>query len=179
MSRPTEYPLAIQGFTQLESGRIYVAARFALQLLTLLTPWKTEVIKFKPIEIIEEYWRTTTEVNLTSMFAEAEKSEFSRTSHLSYLGNSGHMYATKVIETTAHIAATFWSPEVHRLVMVYDEAYVEQFFKAAAKLIVGANLRMFHLDSNAYVLMNSRLGLPGVKVMPQVIVKIQSIGTIK
>lgn len=176
MSRPTEYPLAIQGFTQLESGRIYVAARFALQLLTALTPWKLDVMKYKPIDIIKEYWRTSTEVNLTSMFAEAEKSEFSRTSHLSYLGNSGHMYAAKVIETTAHIAATFWASEVHRLVLIYDEAYVEQFFKASAKLIVGANLRMFHLDSNAHVLMHSRLGLPGIKIIPQVIVKIQSLG---
>ena len=179
MARPTEYPLAIQGFTQLESGRIYVAARFALQLLTKLTPWKLEVMKYKPIEIIGEYWRTSTEVNLTSIFAESDKSEFSRTSHLSYLGNSGQMFASKVIQTTAHIAATFWASEVYHLVMAYDEAYVEQFFKAAAKVIVGANLRMFHLESNAHVLMHSRLGLPGVKIIPQVIVKIQSLGDIK
>lgn len=163
MARPTEYPLAVPGYSKMEAGRSYVTARFALDLLSIVLPHWTAISAFygtKFDNIIVDYGRSVQSVDLTSVFIDADRDYFAPGTHYAYLSNEGQLRQQLVYGLSYNLASIHYRQELDMFETFMGAEAVQRWFVAAAKLICRTAFRLTLCNMISVIVKPIRDGLP-------------------
>ena len=163
MTRPVEYPLHISGYTSMEAGRAYVAARFALNLMQTLLPYKDSLSSWSPAAVVDNYWRVCKIVSLTELFARSDRSHFSRTTHGVYFTNVGICNKKSVANLTAYLAAEVWRKDFDGMLAAYGIDRVQQILETAGEAVAKTYIKLQSTEVLVDILVHTRRGYPDVR----------------
>ena len=163
MTRPIEYPLHISGYTPMESGRAYVAARFALDMMQMLLPYKDSLSSWTPAAVVDNYWRVCKVVSLTELFARSDRSHFSRTTHNVYFTNTGICNKKSVTNLTAYLAAEIWRKDFDVMLAAYGVDRVQPILEVSGAALAKTYIKLQSTEVLVDILNPTRRGYPDVR----------------
>ena len=176
MTRPVEYPLAVPGYSKVESGRAYVTARFALDLLKALTPyWDSAFDAYRGnlVNIAADYCRAVSHVDLTAVFCEADREYFSPNTHYSYLANEGQLRAKLIGGVAYNLASVYYMRELWDAEALHGVDIVQRWFTAASNCVCKSTFRLSLANMTTVILKPRRPGAPPTaKRVQQVLVNL-------
>ena len=173
MTRPVEYPLYISWYTSMEAGRAYVAARFALNLMQTLLPYKDSLSSWSPAAVVDNYWRVCKIVSLTELFARSDRSHFSRTTHGVYFTNVGICNKKSVANLTAYLAAEVWRKDFDVVLAAYGIDRVQQILETAGEAVAKTYIKLQSTEVLVDILVHTtRRGYPDVRSTSRVDVEL-------
>lgn len=172
MTRPVEYPLHISGYTSMEAGRAYVAARFALNIMQTLLPYKDSLSSWTPAAVVDNYWRVCKVVSLTELFARSDRSHFSRTTHNVYFTNTGICNKKSVANLTAYLAAEVWRKDFDVVLAAYGVDLVQQILETSGEAMAKTYIKLLSTEVLVDILVHTRRGYPDVRSTSRVDVEL-------
>lgn len=173
MARPTEYPMAIAGYSKMESGRAYVTARFTLDLAALILPHWDTVSGCKLTHLVEDYGKCASAIDLTSVFLFADRDAFARNTHLEYLTNSGRLRKEFVGILAYNVGCLVWQREVNSLESVIGSGNLQRLMVAASVAICKSTLKLLPSEVISVLIPPLRAGaMPTVQRVQQTKVSI-------
>ena len=178
--RPIEYPLHIPGLTSQEAGRAYVAARFGLNLVQLLSPHAASLKDWAAQDIIDKYWGVCRMVSLTDLFARSDRSVFSRGTHATYFGNTGICNRTKVMNLTAYLAAEMWPVDLQRVQSAggFSLETIQRLLEVSGWLVAKSHMKLHSTEVLVDILIPGRRGSsPDIQTTARVDVELINIPT--
>lgn len=163
MTRPVEYPLAVPGYSKMESGRAHVTARFALDLLSALTPyWDNAVRAYQGNldSIVMDYCRAVPHADLTRVFCESDREYFSPNTHYSYLANEGQLRVRLIGGLAYNLASVYYMRELWDIEALHGVDTVQRWFTAASRASCRATFKLTLANMTTVILKPPRENAP-------------------
>lgn len=147
----------------MESGRAYVAARFALDMMQMLLPYKDSLSSWTPAAVVDNYWRVCKVVSLTELFARSDRSHFSRTTHNVYFTNTGICNKKSVTNLTAYLAAEIWRKDFDVMLAAYGVDRVQPILEVSGAALAKTYIKLQSTEVLVDILNPTRRGYPDVR----------------